>query len=89
MASYSWLQKKCDLDEHEAAAVEWQYRFCGDFHTGLWSAMSSADPINLDLLSQGFPIYVQSFKLFSHDYDWWPNVQKKIPFVRSEISDGE
>lgn len=89
MASYSWLQKKFELDEREAAAVEWQYEFCGDFYIGLWRTMASADQGNLLLLSLGFPIYVDSFKLYSRDFDWWPNIQKKIPRNKSDIADGK
>jgi hypothetical protein len=89
MASYTWLQEKYDLDEFEAAAVEWQYRFCGDFHSALWRAIDNADPINLHLLASGFPVYVKSYTLFAFYNDWWPDVQKKIPFARSELKNGK
>ena len=78
MASYTWIQEQYGLEPEEAAVVEWQYGYCGDFRKALWEAIARADEHNLSRLMAGFPIEVTGFIKYSQDSGWWQNVLKKM-----------
>ncbi|MBW1999381.1 MAG: hypothetical protein JRJ29_15650 [Deltaproteobacteria bacterium] len=78
IVSYKWLMEKYGLEPEEAAVVEWQYGYCGGFHTALWDAISLADEINLLRLEQGFPIEVRGYKKFTREQGWWQAVEFKV-----------
>ena len=87
MASYSWIQEQYGLEPEEAAVVEWQYGYCGDFHKALWEAIARADENNLDRLGFGFPVEVTGFKKYSQEPGWWQNVLEKINKQHSRKED--
>lgn len=84
MASYTWIQEQYGLEPEEAAVVEWQYGYCGDFHRALWGAIARADPVNLLRLESGFPVEVKGYIKYSQKYGWWQNVLKKMGWVNEK-----
>jgi hypothetical protein len=61
------------LDEQQRAVIAWQYRTCGDFKRALWSAISYADPDNLERLRLAFPVEVEGYINFTSTPGWWRN----------------
>ena len=78
LASYDWLMEKYRLEAEEAAVVEWQCGYCGDFRTALWDAISRADENNLLRLELGFPVEVRGYKKFTRELGWWQSVVSKV-----------
>jgi len=55
-----------DWTDAEKWIIQWQFRILGDFHTGLFQAISRADEGNLDRLRLGFPDEVDGYKAWAH-----------------------
>ncbi len=78
MALYTWIQEQYNLEPEEAAVVEWQYGYCGDFRRALWKAIAKADKQNLARLRSGFPVEIRGFEKYSREFGWWQGVLKKM-----------
>lgn len=75
MAGYYWIKEKYNFSNEEAAVVEWQFRYTGDFKSAVWNAIKLADEGNLKLLAKSFPVEVEGYKRYTREEGWWQKVE--------------